>query len=132
MNESNIHAKVLCPVTDKEDEPSYRVGTLTAINSRYATVTFDDGLVLKVGKTKIELMPVEEVAKPKKSTPRKSAVQDAFSQMAKDKSLDEIYSIASDILDIIESDLRAKYGHLNPGMQRMNLGNRIRGHSKRR
>ena len=29
-------------------------------------------------------------------------------------------------LDTVEK-LRAKYGHLNPGMQRMNLGNRLRG-----
>ena len=41
--------------------------------------------------------------------------------------LDETLSIAVDMLQVAESDLRAKYEHLNVGQQRMNLGNRIRG-----
>lgn len=40
--------------------------------------------------------------------------------------LDEVYAIAAPALGSSEADLRAKYGHLNPGMQRMNLGNRMR------
>lgn len=41
--------------------------------------------------------------------------------------LDETVAIAVEVLDIAESDLRAKYEHLNVGQQRMNIGNRIRG-----
>lgn len=42
------------------------------------------------------------------------------------KSLDEAYKIAAKTLKETEKDLRAKYEHLNVGMQRMNLGNRLR------
>lgn len=41
--------------------------------------------------------------------------------------LDETYGVASRMTDITQKDLKEKYGHLNVGMQRMNLGNRIRG-----
>jgi hypothetical protein len=41
--------------------------------------------------------------------------------------LDETYGVASRMTDVTIKDLQAKYGHLNVGMQRMNLGNRIRG-----
>lgn len=48
------------------------------------------------------------------------------------KELDDVYALAAKTLkavdpDVTEKSLRAKYGHLNVGMQRMNLGNRIRG-----
>ena len=42
-------------------------------------------------------------------------------------SLEAVYSVASQALSIPVEDLQAKYGHLNPGQQRMNLGNRLRG-----
>ena len=41
--------------------------------------------------------------------------------------LDEVYAYAADALATPEATLRTKYGHLNAGQQRMNLGNRIRG-----
>jgi colicin import membrane protein len=41
--------------------------------------------------------------------------------------LDEVYAVASKMTEITQKDLKEKYGHLNIGMQRMNLGNRIRG-----
>lgn len=40
--------------------------------------------------------------------------------------LDETYAVASALTDVAEPELREKYAHLNVGMQRMNLGNRIR------
>ena len=39
----------------------------------------------------------------------------------------EMYQIASKVLGESVRSLRAKYGHLNIGMQRMSLGNRMRG-----
>lgn len=48
------------------------------------------------------------------------------------KGLDGCYAAAADFLGCPESALREKYGHLNPGQQRMNLGNRMRGHAKKR
>lgn len=40
--------------------------------------------------------------------------------------LDEVYRKASKILGEPQTALRARYEHLNVGMQRMNLGNRMR------
>ena len=37
------------------------------------------------------------------------------------------YVLTSSLLGVTEKELHEKYGHLNVGMQRMNLGNRIRG-----
>jgi len=42
------------------------------------------------------------------------------------KDLDAVYTAAAKILGEPEADLRKKYKHLNVGMQRMNLGNRVR------
>ncbi len=42
------------------------------------------------------------------------------------KDLDTVYALASKALKEPEASLRKKYAHLNVGMQRMNLGNRIR------
>jgi hypothetical protein len=46
--------------------------------------------------------------------------------------LDQIYAEAARVLVVPEDALRAKYAKLNPGMQRMNLGNRIRATQARR
>jgi colicin import membrane protein len=46
--------------------------------------------------------------------------------------IDETYTVASKFCEISEKELRDKYGHLNVGMQRMNLGNRIRGEVNKR
>jgi hypothetical protein len=43
------------------------------------------------------------------------------------KELDAIYDIAAKKTGVSVKDLKAKYGKLNAGMQRMSLGNRIRG-----
>ncbi len=41
-------------------------------------------------------------------------------------SLEETYIVASEYLGVPTAELRAKYERLNPGQQRMNLGNRMR------
>lgn len=46
-------------------------------------------------------------------------------------SLDEVYEKVCSTLGLDESDTRAAYAHLNPGMQRMNLGNRLRAFYKK-
>lgn len=42
------------------------------------------------------------------------------------KDLDAVYKLAAKTLDVPEKDLRSRYAKLNVGMQRMNLGNRMR------
>jgi hypothetical protein len=39
---------------------------------------------------------------------------------------DELYARAARVLKVPEADLRKRYGHLNPGLQAMNLRNRLR------
>lgn len=41
--------------------------------------------------------------------------------------LEEVYSVAASKLGVSIDELKAKYGHLNAGLQRMSLGGRIRG-----
>jgi len=53
-------------------------------------------------------------------------VGDEAAVMLRGKSLDETYTAAARFLRVPENDLRTKYEHLNPGQQRMNLGNKIR------
>lgn len=58
-----------------------------------------------------------------------NATMDNGDQLAKSLrgvELDEVYAQASKVLGESQAALRAKYAHLNPGMQRMNLGNRMR------
>lgn len=46
------------------------------------------------------------------------------------KSLDDTYKIAAHITETTPHHLKKRYGHLNFGMQRMAVGNLIRGHIK--
>ena len=57
---------------------------------------------------------------------------DKLAEKLRGKTLDEVYAMAAKTLvdddekPIAEKTLRAKYAHLNVGMQRMNVGNRMR------
>jgi hypothetical protein len=52
---------------------------------------------------------------------------DELAQELRGANLEAVYQRAARALGVTEAALRAKYAHLNPGMQRMNLGNRMRG-----
>jgi len=52
---------------------------------------------------------------------------DAIATALEGLTLEEVYQLASEALDLPMAELEAKYEHLNGGMQRMNLGNRLRG-----
>jgi hypothetical protein len=56
---------------------------------------------------------------------------DNIAQQLRGMSLDEIYAKASKDLGITQKALHEQYDKLNVGMQRMNLGNRIRGAAKK-
>lgn len=156
MTDIQIGNKVVAPSTDAEGEVSYVMGTLTAINSRFATITQSDGTVIKVGKTKIELFEErrEDDRRADKREPNSSRLagyvavkaasgrksydkDDVTAQLLRGKSLDEVYAIAAATLinDKNIKDphafLRSQYSHLNPGQQRMILGNRLRTHAKK-
>lgn len=51
---------------------------------------------------------------------------DSVAQSLRGLSIEEVYKQAAKITHIGVADLTSRFGHLNPGMQRMNLGNMIR------
>lgn len=51
---------------------------------------------------------------------------DGVAQSLRGQSLETVYEVASEVLKETVMSLRAQYEHLNPGQQRMVLGNRIR------
>ena len=51
---------------------------------------------------------------------------DRVSVMLEGKSIDEVYQTVSEMTQTPEQTLRAKWAHLNNGMQRMNAGNFLR------
>src|ERR1700735_1088930 len=61
---------------------------------------------------------------------RPSTSATATAELLRGKSQDQIYKLAIKKLGEEESDLRDRYKHLNLGIQRMNLGNRLRAVSK--
>lgn len=61
----------------------------------------------------------------KLGVPKPVIVQEVAPERARDH--DELYARAARLLEVPEDELRKKYGHLNPGLQMMNLRNRLRG-----
>lgn len=51
---------------------------------------------------------------------------DSVAQSLRGLSIEDVYKQAAKITHIGVLDLQARFSHLNPGMQRMNLGNMIR------
>lgn len=51
---------------------------------------------------------------------------DKVATLLRGRTLDEVYALTAKKTETAEKDLRAKYKHLNVGMQRMNLGNKLR------
>ena len=57
---------------------------------------------------------------------------DTIAQMLRGADLETVYKIGAKELGVKIEELKLKYGHLNPGQQRMNVGNRIRGAIRKR
>lgn len=57
---------------------------------------------------------------------------DTIAQMLRGADLETVYKIGAKELKVTVEELKKKYGHLNPGQQRMNVGNRIRGAIRKR
>jgi hypothetical protein len=72
-----------------------------------------------------------KIGESKTATGRKTIdIGDATAELLRGKSLDDVYKLAAKKLGEEEKALRERYQHLNLGMQRMNLGNRLRAASK--
>lgn len=57
-------------------------------------------------------------------------INDEVANKLRGLTLDGVYEAAAKALETSIEDLKKQYAHLNPGMQRMNLGNKIRGAGK--
>lgn len=82
---------------------------------------FEDYLRRKVWTTKMAPAPVFDLLGLKKP---KMAPSVASTEV--NESLNELYSRCAKVMDLSEEDIRKKYSHLNPGLQAMNLRNRLR------
>jgi hypothetical protein len=82
---------------------------------------FEDYLRAKVWKTKsanAEVFKIFGLKKPAASPVAASADVNEH--------LNELYRRTAQVMDLPEEDVRKKYAHLNPGLQAMNLRNRLR------
>jgi hypothetical protein len=85
------------------------------------------------GKTLYSKAPTQAAVKAKIEREAKG-VKDAGDIVAdtlRGLDLDAVYAAAAKFMKEDEQALRDKYGHLNPGQQRMNCGNRMRGYLKK-
>lgn len=84
----------------------------------------DGRRIKRVGTKKYDLTEYEAV----KSAEGNSSLDcgDPVAEKLRGKPLDDIYGQAAKTLGESERSLRKRYSHLNAGMQRMNLGNRLR------
>lgn len=64
----------------------------------------------------------------KSVTKAKSVIDngDDVASLLRGRSLDEVYKVVAKQTKVAESDLRSRYEHLNVGMQRMCIGNKLR------
>lgn len=53
-------------------------------------------------------------------------IDDDVATKLREMDLSGIYKYAASVLEVTQKELLEKYQNLNPGMQRMNLGNRVR------
>lgn len=82
--------------------------------------------------SEVEISPdLKHYKKTTAASGRKSYdVGDDIAKLLRGKELAEVYELAAKKLDCSVRSLKEKYGHLNVGQQRMNLGNRLRGLAK--
>lgn len=109
----------------------YHAGKEQIGDERYSFFVHADLLTLApVVTVKQELAGGVTKASLDRAAMRKAGQHDIGDEVAKllreAGSLDGVYEVASKYLVESVTTLRKKYGHLNPGQQRMNLGNRMR------
>ena len=121
---------------NKEYTDGEFTGTCTLIAKGWVTLTSEDGEEKKfraknlkeVGEQAQDTMS-GKLARYRKNYKKAGDTfhcNDPLANAMHGKELEEVYTIAGELLEFTEDELYAKYEHLNAGAQRMNLGNRIR------
>lgn len=105
-----------------------RPGTPPPRDSHYFYAPADCCDLAPVTKNRFERQPtMADVARKERAKTGVRDVGDPVAEKLREAtSQDELYRIASEFLGVPEIELRDRYAHLNPGQQRMNLGNRMR------
>lgn len=115
-------------------------GTVKTVSKGWITIETKDGDVkarakdvkAKVEKTGDSLIEADlsryTIHESTTATGRKHVdIDDKVAEKLREMPLAEIYRYAAQVLECTIKELHDRYDSLNPGMQRMNLGNRIRG-----
>jgi hypothetical protein len=84
----------------------------------------EGGSVRTIGGKPVDISKYEKSKAPGGGTSYNNG--DAVAERLQGKDLDAVYEIVAKALKVDASELRKKYKALNVGMQRMNLGNRLR------
>jgi hypothetical protein len=127
-----------------KDQPA----TVTGVSRGWYTVDCDDGLLRKVRTAELSLAPDssddERDMKTQMAKARQKYVKvknyagersmdngDSLAQLMRGLEPSEVCSLADTLFEEEVGHHHTRYGHLNPGQQRMNSGNRIRSGVKR-
>lgn len=81
----------------------------------------------KIGESTVDLSHYFIADEKTASGRRAIDCNDEVGQKLRGKDLDTVYAETAKAMGVTAKSLKEKYGHLNPGMQRMSLGNRLRG-----
>jgi hypothetical protein len=108
----------------------YKDGTTKKVRNSHVVevkVKKEASKIAKIKETQIDLSRYF-VSDQKTPSGRKTIdCNDEIGVELRGRAIDEVYTVAAERLGTTVDALRSQYGHLNVGMQRMNLGNRIRG-----
>jgi hypothetical protein len=118
-------AKAAAPAPATSEEEPAALGALTAVNSNYKRNLHSERVVTATG-TKAAMDCNDEVA----AELRVMTVEQVYNRVADALTTFKHKRVAKsgtqDAQDDIRAELKRMYSHLNPGMQRMNLGNLMR------
>lgn len=120
----NVLAKDIT-VPSAEPPPADVVGDTPKVEQENKTMASKKTPTRNIVDSKVDLSKYERV----KGKDGKTTFDTGDDVAVKLRGMDlaEVYEFAATKLDVSVRSLKEKYGHLNAGQQRMNLGNRIRG-----
>lgn len=151
MNINDVVVDMTVAFTDADGE--FQNGTVVSVEKGWVGIETEEGETIKKRAKDIELVEDEELedeeledengvltmskklrkyavnyTKATKGVSRTKHCGDGIAQILNDKveNVAHLYKATSKLTGVPEADLKGRYGHLNQGQQRMNLGNRIR------
>ena len=103
---------------------------LIEVNGGWSKIGLEDGTEKKVRNNTLQPYVEPVKAEGVKKEPKPKDTGDIVANWLRPLDLPGAYALAAKKMSTTVKDLTARYGHLNPGQQRMNLGNRLRGYLK--